>query len=126
MSQRKTLVTSGTWDVRRRLPLPGLRHAADGMKLEQVLQKVEGVKGVIADTGKHSLLVAYDVTRTDYRSLCGLLEGEGFPVKDNWLARIRGNWYQYLDTTGRDNAHVPEPPCCSNPKGINSGGKRSH
>ncbi len=120
------LKTSGAWEVKRRLSIPGLTHQADADKLEQVFSAIGGLKGVAADPVKHRVVVVYDVTKTDYRTLCRILEEQGFPPTNGLWSRMLGNWYQYLDTTGRENAHVPEPPCCSNPRGINSGGKRSH
>ena len=112
------LSAQGTWDVKRKLKLPGLHHERDAQTIAFALQRLPGVLATATDVGKSSVTVVYDITRIDYRRVLDSLAEAGFPVADNWWSRFRTNWLQNLDVTGRENANVPTPPCCSNPKGI--------
>ena len=124
MSRTDFMKIKGVWDVKRRIPIPALRHQADAEVVVSALEGLPGVHEVIADTGRRHVQVLYDVTGSDYDTLREVLAGIGFPAANGWWERLKGNWYQYLDSNGRDNAHAPEPPCCSNPKGIVNQNKR--
>jgi hypothetical protein len=70
------------------------------------------------------VVVDYLLTRTDYQSLEHALDAAGLtPAAGRW-ARFKSGWYQNLDLTGRDNAEVPAPACCSKPPSVPSGPHR--
>jgi len=108
----------GVWDVKRKISLPSLSHQADGDMVASTVAGLAGVHEVQVDVAGQQLLVLYDVTRVDYQTILDALAQAGYPAKDDWWARVKRGWFQYLDTNGRENANAPEPPCCSNPKGI--------
>jgi len=124
MSRDDFMKIKGVWEVRRRIRVPALRHPADGEMVMSALEGLPGVRRIRTDPRRRRVEVLYDVTGTDYHTLEQVLAGIGFPPAGGWWARLRGNWYQYLDSNGRDNASAPEPPCCSNPKGIVNQHKR--
>lgn len=106
---------TGVWDVRRKIKIPALVHEADAMMVEGRVGSLPGVRSVAADVQKHQLTVCYDVTGSDYQSIIELLENTGFPPLNNWLTRRKKSWYQYTETTARENAKAPPPACCNKP-----------
>ena len=106
---------AGAWEVRRTLAVPALAHAADAAAVHKALRELPGMQEVNADPQHRRVEVQYDITSCDYRNVESALEGVGFPVPQTLWARLKGNWYQYLDTTGRENAATPAPPCCNRP-----------
>lgn len=115
MNDKEPSRESGAWRVRRRIPIPALRHVTDAETVERVLTDIEGVLRATADTGKRSVTVDYLLTGTDYRSLERALEDIGFPPARGRWARIRSGWYQNLDLTGRENAAASPSACCNKP-----------
>ncbi|MCW8907399.1 MAG: heavy-metal-associated domain-containing protein [Sedimenticola sp.] len=118
MSRDQFIRMRGAWDTRHWINVPGLAHEADGMKLREQLGEITGVGGVECYPAKRRVRITYDQTRVDYHTLLQNLEALGFPASGGWWARQKGAWFQYLDRNARENANVPEPPCCSNPRGI--------
>jgi copper chaperone CopZ len=106
---------AGAWTVRRTFVVPGLVHVADVATIGKALRELPGIQEFQADPRSHKVRVHYDITCCEYRSIEHALEGSGFPVQQTRFARWRSNWYQYLDTTGRENAAAPAPQCCSRP-----------
>jgi hypothetical protein len=115
MIEQNTSVDGGGSRVRRRIPVPALRHAGDGEAVERALAAVDGVLRVSADTGKRAVTLDYLLTETDYQSLEGVLDDTGFPAATARWARIRSGWYQNLDLTGRANAAASPGACCNKP-----------
>lgn len=112
----------GPWDARRRIRLPGLSHGADREALERRLQGLDGVRSVkVSDAGRQ-VSVVYDRTRLDYGQIETALERAGFPAAKSLWSRMKAGWFRYLDTTARENARAPAPPCCSNPRGLGGRG----
>jgi copper chaperone CopZ len=108
----------GAWEVKRRIRVPGMAHQWDARTITERLASISGVRGVTADIERHRLTVAYDITQSNYHEMLAALEEIGFPATNNWWARSKADYFQYLDTNGRENAKAPAAPCCSNPKGI--------
>ncbi len=106
---------SGAWEVTRGIKVPALRHAADAMQLTQALETSTGVHRAQAQVDKQRIVVRYDATQTDYRSIVCILEETGYPPTKNWWARMLASWYQFTDTNARDNANAPPPACCNKP-----------
>jgi len=115
MKSFSSMKSDGVWDVNRRIQIPGLVHAADGMAIERAVNAVSGVRSISMDMDKHQILVRYDASRSDYEEIVEVLENTGFPSSENWWSRVRGSWYQYSDTNARDNAKAPPPACCNKP-----------
>ena len=126
MSREQFIRMRGAWDTRHWIKVPALSHDADGLQVQQHLAEIDGVGEVECHPGKRRIRVTYDQTRTDYDSLLQQLEVLGFPAANDWWSRQKGAWFQYLDRNARENANAPEPPCCSNPRGISGGrGRKS-
>lgn len=104
---------AGAWAVRRTLAVPALSHAADAAAVQKALGELPGLLEIHADPQRRTVQVHYDITACDYRNVESALAAAGFPVQQAPWARLKGNWYQYLDTTGRENAVAPTPPCCN-------------
>ncbi|PLX61818.1 heavy-metal-associated domain-containing protein [Sedimenticola selenatireducens] len=118
MSRDQFIKMRGVWDTRHWIAVPGLSHEADGLLLEQSLSALDGIRLVQIVPGRRRIRVTYDQTRIDFRQILERLESIGFPASDSWWSVRKAGWFQYLDRNARENAHAPEPPCCSNPKGI--------
>lgn len=118
MSRDQFIRMRGAWDTRHWISVPGLVHEADGLSIQERLGEVGGIRGVEFSPKKHRLRITYDQTRIDYDTLLQHLGALGFPASDSWWSRQKGIWFQYLDRNARENANAPEPPCCSNPRGI--------
>jgi len=97
------------------LVVPALTHAADVAAVQKTLRDLHGMLEVQADLHDRAVQVHYDITSCDYRNVESALAAAGFPVPQTLWTRLKANWYQYLDTTGRDNAATPTPPCCNRP-----------
>ena len=115
MKAKNSLKPVGTWEVRRKIKIPALGHAADSMFIERTLQVLDGVRRVRADEIRHRIDIRYDATETDYQALLTALENAGFPPLDNWWSRRKSNWFEYLDTNARESANAPSRACCNKP-----------
>jgi hypothetical protein len=124
MIQAAKTRTRSTWEVRRRIRVPGLRDEAGRVAAEEVLAGIDGVVQVTVKAQKPVVVVDYLLTKTDYPSLERALDAAGLaPAAGRW-ARFKSGWYQNLDLTGRDNASAPAPACCSRPPSVPSGPHR--
>jgi len=116
--------TRSTWEVRRKIPVPGLRGEEGRAAAEKVLTEIDGVVQVRVKAHMPVVVVDYLLTRTDYQSLEHALDAAGLtPAAGRW-ARFKSGWCQNLDLTGRDNASAPAPACCSKPPTVPSGPHR--
>lgn len=121
MSRDQFIRMRGAWDTRHWIGVPGLSHEADGLRLEQSLGELDGVQRVEVVVGRRRIRVTYDQTRIDFLQILECMAENGFPASDSWWALRKAAWFNYLDRNARENANAPEPPCCSNPKGIATG-----
>ena len=115
MNNPAQMKPTGTWDVRRRIRIPALAHAADAMAVERLLSALSGVRRVAADVAKRQVTVLYDATVLDYRSIEEELQNMGFLLLDTWWSRFKGVWFQYTDTNARENAQTRPSACCNKP-----------
>jgi hypothetical protein len=89
--------------VRWTFELPAMTRVADARGLERKLAGVAGVRQVRAESERSRVRVQYDIRVCDYKGLERVLEDDaGFVPLGNWWVRLKSNWYQYSDTTGRD------------------------
>lgn len=122
VSREAFIKMRGAWDTRHWIRVPSLSHDADGLQIVRYVEQLEGVRRVQVSMRSRKIRVAYDQTRVDYQRVLERLELAGFPASGNWWSRLKAGWFQYLDTTARDNAKAPPPPCCSNPRGVDGRG----
>lgn len=115
MKTSSSIKSGGAWNVNRRINIPVLAHATDGVKIERILNEVPGVREVIVNVEKHLIVVRYDASKSDYQMIVERLENAGFPQSNSWWSRLRGSLYQFTDTNARDNAKAPPPACCNKP-----------
>ena len=115
MSRQDSMKPTGTWEVRRRINVPALAHAADAMAVERAVGELPGVRKVATDLDKHQVVVRYDTSQCAYDSIVDVLKCIGFPPLDSWWNRLKGNWYQYTDTNASDNAKASPRACCNKP-----------
>ena len=74
-----------------------------------VISKVE------FDSTEKSISIEYDQLLTNYTGLLTILSGLGVNYKKGFGFKLRASWYDYLDTTARENASAPPPVCCNKP-----------
>jgi len=113
MSEMQSSRPTGVWEVRRKIRIPALVHAADGASLKRALEQYEGVRQAEVEPVKHRVEVRYDASVIDFMTLLSVLEEQGFPPTRSWLARLKASWYQFTDSNARENAHLPPPACCN-------------
>ncbi|MGD8587772.1 MAG: hypothetical protein PVG22_02970 [Chromatiales bacterium] len=106
---------AGAWEVKRRIKIPALNHAADALAVEDALQSIAGIRKLVTTVDRHKLVVWYDITQVDFQGIVRALEEAGFPPLNNWWFRRRMSWYQFADSNGRDNAKTPPAACCNKP-----------
>jgi len=115
MNTQDPMKPVGVWEVRRRIKVPALVHAADAMAVEHAVSALSGIRKVATYVDKHLVMVRYDASQSAYQAIVEVLECAGFPPLDNWWSRLKGNWFQYSDTNARSNANEPPPACCNKP-----------
>ncbi len=115
MNNQAPMKPTGTWEVRRRIKIQALGHAADAMAVERVLGALSGVRMVATDVAKQQVAVLYDATVVDYQLIEEGLENMGFPPLDTWWSRFKSSWFQYSDSNARENAHARPSACCNKP-----------
>ena len=115
MKSQDPMKPQGTWEVRRRIGIPALVHAADALTVERHLNALAGVRKALGDMARRRVEVRYDASEVDYRTVAQRLEAIGFPPDDGRWSRFKGGLFQFLDTNARNNAHAPPPACCNKP-----------
>jgi copper chaperone CopZ len=115
MNGQASLKPSGPWEVRRKIKLYSLGHAADALAVERALTELPGVVKAVADVDKHRVEVRYDASQQNFQNIVETMENTGFPPLDNWWSRFKGNWYRFSDETARENAKAPQSACCNKP-----------
>jgi len=115
MNAQASLKPSGPWEVRRRIKLQSLAHAADAVSVERALAELPGVVKAVADVDRQRVDVRYNASQQNFQNIVETMETTGFPPLDSWWSRIKGNWYRFSDETARENARAPPPACCNKP-----------
>ncbi|MEJ1298035.1 MAG: cation transporter [Candidatus Sedimenticola sp. (ex Thyasira tokunagai)] len=123
MNRDQMSANHGAWDTGHWINIPSLNHEADGLQIDRILKALSGVHEVNVSISTRKIYIIYDQTQTDFQKIQEKLEEIGFPASNSWWSRKKADWFQYLDTNARANANAPTPPCCSNPKGLNTGKK---
>jgi copper chaperone CopZ len=107
--------TTNVWDATRKIIIPDLKQPSDAEAVEQVLEKLPGIKRVEIRRIKKSVLIRHDVTHIDFRTIIQTLEEAGFPQLDTAWSRIKTAFYAFTDTNTRDSAAERPRPCCNRP-----------
>jgi hypothetical protein len=81
----------------------------------EILRQQDAVVAVWEDKPKQSVEVEYDQGKTGYLLLLTRLQQQGIEVQKGWLGRFKSQWFDYIDTTVRENAAVPPAACCNKP-----------
>ncbi len=115
MNRQTSLKPSDPWEVRRRIKLQSMGHAADALAVEQALVDLPGVVKAVADVEKRLVVVRYNASQQNFENIVETMEKTGFPPLNNWWSRFKRNWYHTTDEIARDNAHAPPPACCNKP-----------
>ena len=98
--------------VARKILLPTQDNPATACSILQQLDAVKSVRELAKNT---AIEVEYDQCQTSYASLLALLNEQGVEVKGGWMSKLRAQWYDYIDTTARENAAAPPAACCNKP-----------
>jgi hypothetical protein len=94
---------------KRKIPVsPGCRQL-QARKLMGVLEATSGIENVLFNTGDDYLFVEYDPIKIVYSNIEGTLDDQQVNRAYGFKQGLLSIWYDYLDTTARDNALAPPP-----------------
>ena len=101
--------------TKRKIPiLPGFNP--DQIKV--VLDLLDTVAGVIStsyDRQDNSILFEYDLLKVTYSNIEDILIEQKMCQSNGIRKMLLTTWFDYLDTTARDNALAPPAACCNRP-----------
>lgn len=80
-----------------------------------LIKENSGINKVNYNSSDNSLSIEYDQLLINYSGLLALLSELDVNYKKGFGFKLRKNWYDYLDTTVRENAAAPPPACCNKP-----------
>ena len=80
-----------------------------------VLEATSGIKKVLFDSNENILTVEYDSMKLSYSKIENILSDQQINQANGIRQKLLSIWYDYLDTTARDNALAPPPACCNKP-----------
>ncbi len=115
MKKKPAVETGDSWTVSRNLRLVKPVSEDEAARITEALGSLEGLTGFKIEAGSDRLEVTYNVIKMDYQGLNKTLATLGCPLASGGWSRIKGWFYQFSDTTARDNAKAPPPPCCNKP-----------
>lgn len=104
----------GDWRVKRRITLSKAPDPDRSDLLIKTLMDQPGVEQ--ARVRGRSVSVRYDLTKTDYDTLCDRLRElpqQGLRRDVSRWAQWLAYWHQYSDQTGKKNAALPPAACCN-------------
>jgi hypothetical protein len=84
-------------------------------KVTDVLEATSGIENVLFNTSEDDLYVEYDPIKIIYSNIEKILDDNQVIRARGFKQRLLSIWYDYLDTTARDNALAPPPACCNKP-----------
>jgi hypothetical protein len=80
-----------------------------------VLEATSGIENVSYDNNEDILSVEYDHLKISYSQIENILSDQQIKRTKGIRQRLLSIWYDYLDTTARDNALAPPAACCNKP-----------
>ena len=95
-----------------------IRPTCTKIQVDQVLKNlgaISCVKNTAFNSQEHYLSIEYDLITHSYSTLENMLVGLDVLNKKGIRQNFMSFWYEYLDTTQRDNALEPPAACCNKP-----------
>jgi hypothetical protein len=83
--------------------------------VSDVLKVTSGVENVLFDSNENILSIEYDFKKISYSQIENILGDQQINRAHGIRQRLLSIWYDYLDTTARDNALAPPAACCNKP-----------
>ena len=80
-----------------------------------LIASIQGVRNVNFYSDKRKLQIEYDLLINRHSKFNDLLIVNSIYGKNNIKFKLLSIWYDYLDTTARDNALAPPAACCNKP-----------
>jgi hypothetical protein len=80
-----------------------------------VLEATSGIGHVSYDNNANTLSIEYDLLKISYTQIENILSDRQLNRIKSIRQRLLSIWYDYLDTTARDNALAPPAACCNKP-----------
>jgi hypothetical protein len=103
----KTILT------KRKIPVsPGCKQLQI-RKVTDVLEATSGIENVLFNTSEDNLFVEYNPIKIVYSNIEEILDDQQVNRAHGFKQGLLSIWYDYLDTTARDNALAPPPACCN-------------
>ena len=103
--------------TKRKIPI---LPSCNSNQIKAVLILLDSVTGVIKtsyDRQDNSILFEYDLLEITYSNVEGILIEQKMRQSTGIRKKLLTTWFEYLDTTARDNALAPPAPCCNKPPG---------
>ena len=101
--------------TKRKIPVLPDCNQLQVRKVAGVLEATSGIEYVLFDTGEDNLFVEYDPIKIVYSNIEEILDDQQVNRACGFKQGLLSIWYDYLDTTARDNALAPPPACCNKP-----------
>ena len=80
-----------------------------------VLEVTSGIKNVSYEDNENVISVEYDPIKIGYSKIESILNDQKIDRANSVRQKLLSIWYDYLDTTARDNALAPPAACCNKP-----------
>ena len=101
--------------TKRKIPVsPGCKQLQI-RKVTDVLEATSGIENILFNTSEDNLFVEYNPIKIVYSNIEEILDDQQVNRAHGFKQGLLSIWYDYLDTTARDNALAPPPACCSKP-----------
>ena len=101
--------------TKRNIPVSPSCSAERIDKALVLLRATPGVVKVVFDSQKRWLSIEYDLLTNSYTELENFLIKQGICQKGGIRLKVLSIWYDYLDSTARDNVLAPPASCCNKP-----------
>ena len=101
--------------TKRKIPVsPGCKQLQIS-KVTGVLEVTSGIENFLFLTSEDNLFVEYDPIKIVYSNIEKILDEQQVNRAYGFKQELLSIWYDYLDTTARDNEAAPPPACCNKP-----------
>ena len=80
-----------------------------------LLNRETGVIKTSYDSQDNSILFEYDLIKVIYSDIEDIVISQKMCKPTGFKNMLRTTWFDYLDTTARDNALAPPAACCNKP-----------
>jgi uncharacterized membrane protein YdjX (TVP38/TMEM64 family) len=101
--------------IKRTIPIEPGCEQLQVETVSGVLKATSGIENVLFDKSENILSVEYDFKRISYSQIGNILSDQKINRAHGIRQRLLSIWYDYLDTTARDNALAPPAACCNKP-----------